>query len=214
MQRKKINSPKRGFTLIELLIVISIVGILSSIGLVALNGGREKARDAQRVSDLDQYRKALIIYSFDHDQYPGVFPQAPPANDGGYANCVGDESGAVNHYVAHFGLPDVNFFGDGGVFSEAEASSPIVPEYIENLLLPPTQISATANPQFFDLYCYDTNGKHNEPNQPRDSFILFTYLESKKSWHWIDSYGGYGDETTVHNAASNNCVQTIDTCTW
>jgi len=49
------NHSKKGFTLIELLVVIAIIGILSTIGLVALNGARGKARDTQRISDMRQY---------------------------------------------------------------------------------------------------------------------------------------------------------------
>jgi len=54
------NSQKKGFTLIELLVVIAIIGILSTIGLVALNGSRVRARDAKRVADLRQY---ALIYA-------------------------------------------------------------------------------------------------------------------------------------------------------
>ncbi len=66
------KNKKKGFTLIELLVVIAIIGILSAIGLVALNGAREKARDAQRRSDIGQVRTALVLYSDDEGLYPNT----------------------------------------------------------------------------------------------------------------------------------------------
>ncbi len=51
----------RGFTLIELLVVIAIIGILASIVLVSVNGGRAKGRDAKRIEDLQSILKNIII---------------------------------------------------------------------------------------------------------------------------------------------------------
>lgn len=63
----------KGFTLVELLVVIAIIGILATIGLVALNGAREKARDAARKSDIGQVKTALLLYSDDNGSaYPAV----------------------------------------------------------------------------------------------------------------------------------------------
>ncbi len=52
---------KRGFTLIELMVVIAVIGILASIVLVSVNGGRAQARDAKRVEDLQSILKNIII---------------------------------------------------------------------------------------------------------------------------------------------------------
>lgn len=63
IQRHRIDDcRKQGFTLIELLIVIAIIGILSTVGLVALNGARAKARDLKRVLDLRQYALAYQFF--------------------------------------------------------------------------------------------------------------------------------------------------------
>src|SRR3989344_2686479 len=59
-----LNFPKKmqgGFTLIELLVVISIVSLLSSVVLAALNGARTKADDTQRNQIVGEYVKALAL---------------------------------------------------------------------------------------------------------------------------------------------------------
>ncbi|HEU5114196.1 MAG TPA: type II secretion system protein [Candidatus Paceibacterota bacterium] len=75
---------RRGFTLIELLVVISIISLLSSVVLSALNSARAKARDAKRVSEIGQLKLALEYY---YDKY-GTY-----INDTNWSNDCSDRSG-------------------------------------------------------------------------------------------------------------------------
>ncbi len=67
MNEKKEN---KGFTLVELLVVVSLIGILATLVLANLNSARERARDAQRKSDLRNIQTALRLYYNDLGEYP------------------------------------------------------------------------------------------------------------------------------------------------
>jgi prepilin-type N-terminal cleavage/methylation domain-containing protein len=67
---KNINKTNAGFTLIELLVVIAIIGVLSSVVLTSMNSARKKARDAKRLSDMEQVKIALEMKYDDNNQYP------------------------------------------------------------------------------------------------------------------------------------------------
>lgn len=55
---------KRGFTLLELLIVIGILAILSTTMIIVINPAQmlKKARDSQRISDLNSLKTAIAFY--------------------------------------------------------------------------------------------------------------------------------------------------------
>ncbi len=62
---------RRGFTLIELLVVIAIIGVLSAVVLASLSTARARARDAQRLSQLQQVRTSLESRYAETGNYPG-----------------------------------------------------------------------------------------------------------------------------------------------
>lgn len=73
---------KSGFTLIELLVVISIIAILSVIGLVSYNYFLKNSRDSRRQSDLKLIQSGLEEYFADQFFYPTVTGgQGQPCNN-------------------------------------------------------------------------------------------------------------------------------------
>lgn len=68
----------KGFTLIEVLVVIIIIGILTTVSIVALNSSRVKARDSRRLSDIKQLQTALELYNADEFNYSQAITPGQP----------------------------------------------------------------------------------------------------------------------------------------
>ncbi len=96
---KKLSNNKLAFTLVETLVVITIVGVLTSLSMVAIQNSRENARNAKRIADVKQMQIALELYYQDNGSYPSslnpgeslasnsivymeTIPFAPTPNDG------------------------------------------------------------------------------------------------------------------------------------
>lgn len=64
----------RGFTLIELLVVIAIIGMISTLAFIYVESARSRARDAQRLADLQTVIKAMSLFYAKNDSFllPGT----------------------------------------------------------------------------------------------------------------------------------------------
>ena len=91
---------QRGFTLVELLVVITIIALITTIGLVIYQSSVRKGRDGRRQTDLEQIRSALELYRSDIGNYPAdlsplspnylqVLPSDPKGNTYKYAPASG-----------------------------------------------------------------------------------------------------------------------------
>ena len=69
---------KKGFTLIEILVTISIIGLLTMIGVTNFRVANQKARDGRRQGDLEQIKAALELYRTDEAEYPGGINAGDP----------------------------------------------------------------------------------------------------------------------------------------
>lgn len=65
-----IKKQKKGFTLIELLVVITIIGVLTSLFVANMVSVRERAKDARKKSNLNEFKTALRLYYNDNQNYP------------------------------------------------------------------------------------------------------------------------------------------------
>ena len=80
MFRYSSQGHRRGFTILELMVVITIIGLIATIGLLALGESRIKGRDGARKTQSQEIIKALEIYYSDNNGYPA--DGAPAVNAG------------------------------------------------------------------------------------------------------------------------------------
>ena len=88
------KSGQSGFTIIELLVVIVVIGILSTLVLVAYNGVQDRANNASRLSEINTWRKLFELYKAQN----GTYPLMP---DGGYCLGTGFPGGKCRDYLAN-----------------------------------------------------------------------------------------------------------------
>jgi prepilin-type N-terminal cleavage/methylation domain-containing protein len=58
------------FTLVELIVVITIIAILWTIAFITLQWYSAQARDSKRLSDIQNIKKSLELFSLNTWKYP------------------------------------------------------------------------------------------------------------------------------------------------
>lgn len=99
----KRGQKQTGFTIVELLIVIVVIAILAAITVVAFNGIKQRAQNAQRVAAAKDWQKNIVAYTSTNSMYPT-----------GMINnhyCLGEDGYPTNFDVN----PDVDCNGTGNV---------------------------------------------------------------------------------------------------
>ncbi|MFA6042745.1 MAG: type II secretion system protein [Patescibacteria group bacterium] len=166
----KMIPDRKGFTLVELLVVIAIIGILSAVGLIALNGTREKARDVTRKSDLKQLTTGLALY---YDSNNSTYPDSTAAGVATWTGLGGAQLGE---------RADATGCGLGCVVYDAlVGSSKHIARLPNAQTVGPTDLSK----QFWYMSCV---GKGDSSQVSAEAYALVTELERPadptKSW-WI-----------------------------
>lgn len=104
----------RGYTLVEILVVISIMGFILAAALYAVNNARIKGRDAKRMADLEQIRKAIEIYHQEKGYYPNVSGSARSSNTTQWNNL----QAMLSPYISKLPVDPLNIaitpWNDGG----------------------------------------------------------------------------------------------------
>jgi len=137
---------KKGFTLLELLIVIGILAILATTVVLVINPAEllRKARDSQRISDLNSVKTAIGYYMTEATSTLsiGVVDMTYSDNADGLVACDGHASSTQQgvYTVAGDGWIPINFSGLAG-------GSPIA-----SLPRDPAQTVSTANPGHYYVY--------------------------------------------------------------
>lgn len=133
-----------GFTLVELLVVITIIGILATIGLVAFQSSQMRARDAQRKSDLEQISKSLELFYSDYGKYP-------PSSGGQIQACPYSPSNGTGTSCA---------WGSGSFTDGKTTYFQVLPrDPASNLRYYYRTVSNTSNNQAYQLFAYLENSQ-------------------------------------------------------
>lgn len=99
---KTLKAVQKGFTIIELLIVIAIIAILALFVINNIQGGQAKARDQQRINDVNAIKNKLEDIYNETSSYPSTVTPATldGIEEGALKDPIGNQDIANNAGVA------------------------------------------------------------------------------------------------------------------
>lgn len=183
MDSHRPNQLRNGFTLVELLVVISIIGILMSMLLPAIQSAREAARRAQCQSNLHQLGVALASYESANRRFPPAYirtttPARPSGTDNGISYPDSGGNGPSGWGWGTFLLP---FLEQGNSVASHlnmslscwdPANAPYVKTKLPIFLCP----SATGGSDGFNVEKDSGDGKNGTPITPNIFFAHSHYV--------------------------------------
>ena len=114
--RRILLCKQNGFTLIELLVVVSIIALLSAIGIVIYTNSQKSAKDTKRKADMEEIAKAYELKYVKYGKYPildgtdfasGSVPKDPRGSS--YYNFISDDDNWYKICASLEAAGDVSF---------------------------------------------------------------------------------------------------------
>jgi len=184
---------ENAFTLIELLVVIAIIGILASLLLPVLAGGKKKARTIKSVSNQKQIGAGYVGYLGDHE---GWFPRVA-----GIA-AVGGKQGDGMFLKGK--LPKVAARILGATVPENERP---LNEYVgdSRIFHDPSDIGGGG--KFVLPSCWESLGNSYQPQVADDFFRVKRVLGEKNTTELYAGTSMHESELTAYNAVDKKIIQ-------
>ena len=85
---------RKGFTLVELIVVITIIILVTGVGMVSFVGINKRSRDSRRIADLKKVSIALEVYRQEVGNYPANLSLLVPD----YMDVVPTDPKAFSYY--------------------------------------------------------------------------------------------------------------------